>query len=89
MRRGRPLGATACLVLRIMWVFHRCATCCSSSCKIKLIIYKLEYPIVQQYMVVSVRDNVKGEAQEKNYGGVNSALHRERLFGIQTYLNDV
>lgn len=31
MRIGRPLGATAFLLFRTIWVFHRCTTCCSSS----------------------------------------------------------
>lgn len=31
MRIGRPLGATAFLLLRMTCVFHKCATCCNSS----------------------------------------------------------
>ena len=31
MSIGRPLGATAFLLMRMTWVFHKCATRCSSS----------------------------------------------------------
>lgn len=54
MTIGRPLGATAFLLLRIRWVFHKCATCCSSSCREKIPVttnMNVTRPILSQYDV--------------------------------------